>query len=211
MNLFTLIEKEEIHPAPQTKIIPADQFSKLIDASALLNKTYEEEAAYRIQVGKECETLKESSQAAGFEAGLKKWSEQIALLEQEIVKVRKEMESAIVPLALTAVKKIIGKELDAKPEIIVDIVATALKTVSHHRKIVIYATPSDVEHLEAQKPHLKSLFEHLETLSISARGDIHPGSCVIETEAGIIDAQLETQLQALEAAFLNFFESRKKG
>jgi type III secretion protein L len=211
MNLFTLIKKDEIHLAAETKVIPGEDFSQLISAAQIITKTKEEETAYRIHVAKECETLKELAEAAGFDAGLKKWNEQIQLLETEIKKVRKEMENAIVPLALTAVKKIIGKELETKPETIVDVVATSLKTVLHHRKVSIYVNQLDLEQVEAQKTRLKSLFEHLETLSIAARGDVQQGGCVIETEAGIINAQLENQLLALETAFRNFFQNRSRG
>lgn len=211
MNLFTLIEKGEVHPAPQTKVLSAEDFSKLVEAAQIVAQTKQEETAFRISVAKECETLKEQAENAGFEEGLRRWNGQIELLEHEILQVRKEMENSIVPLALTAVKKIIGKELETKAETIVDIVATALKNVSHHRKITIYVNAGDLEQIEAQKPRLKALFEHLETLSISARADIQPGGCVIETESGIINAQLDNQMHALEAAFRNFFENRKKG
>lgn len=209
MNLFTLIEKQEIHPAPRTKVIPAEDFSHLMSAMQLIAKTKEEEITFRQAVAKECEGLKERAEEAGFEEGLKRWNEQIAFLEKEIKKVRQELENAIVPLALTAIKKIIGKELEMKPEAIVDVVATALKTVSQHRRISIYVNQLDLEHIGNQRMYLKSLFEHLETLSISAREDVQPGGCIIETESGIINAQLENQLQALEAAFR--YLSRKEG
>ena len=211
MNLFTLIKKGEVHPAPKTKVISSEDFSQLIEASEIVAKTKQEEIEFRIAVAKECETLKEVSELAGFEEGLKRWNELLALLENEIPKVRKEMENAIVPLALTAVKKIIGRELETKPETVVDVVATALKSVSGHRRVSIYVNGSDLEQVEAQRPRLKALFEHLETLSVSARDDIQPGGCVIESESGIINAQLNNQLSALEAAFRNFFETRKEG
>ena len=211
MTLFTLIEKDEIHLSPETKVIPAQEFSQLVNATQIIAKTKEEETAFRISVAKECETLKELAAAAGFEEGLKRWNEQIELLESEIKKVRQEMENAIVPLALTAVKKIINKELETKPGTIADIVSTALKTVLHHRKISIYVNQNDLEYVEAQRQRLKSLFEHLESLSITARDDVEPGGCIIETEAGIINAKLENQFFALEAAFRNFFQHHKKG
>ena len=65
----------------------------------------------------------------------------------------------------------------------------------------------DLDRVEEQRPKLKALFEHLESLAITARGDVQPGGCIIETELGIINAQLENQLQALEAVFRNFFQS----
>ncbi|NGX61207.1 MAG: Yop proteins translocation protein L [Chlamydiae bacterium] len=210
MNLFTLIEKGEIHPTPDKKVIPKEEFSKLIEAHEIVNRTRKEEEVYRARVTEECEQLKEGAERAGFEAGLQKWNELIEQLDQEIITVRGEMEKSLVPLALTAVKKILGRELKAKPESVVDIVTTALKTVTQHRKISIYVNKSDLDQIEKERNRIKALFEHLESLSIVPRDDVSVGGCIIETEAGIINAQLESQLKALESAFTTFFHNQKK-
>jgi type III secretion protein L len=60
--------------------------------------------------------------------------------------------------------------------------------------------------IENSKSKIKKIFEHLESLSIQERSDIEPGGCMIETEAGIINAQLENQWRALEAAFESFMK-----
>jgi len=210
MKFFSLIEKDEVHIAPEKKTIPAEEFSKLVEADSILKQTREEEAAYRMRVLQECEALKEQAELTGFEEGLKRWNNQIELLDREIKSVRQEMENSIVPLALTAVKKIIGRELETKLETIVDIISTALKAVTQHKKIKIYVNPAEHDTVEADRPRLKDLFEHLDSLTIAPREDIGEGGCVIETEAGIINAQLDSQLKALEAAFRAFFQNQKK-
>ncbi len=210
MNLFTLIDKQEIHLAPETKVIKSEDFSRLLDSQEIVSITKQQENDYRLQVAQECETLKEQAADAGFEEGLKRWSAQLKFLETEIKNVRSEIEKAIVPLALTAVKKIIGKELETKPETIVDVVSTALKTVLHHKRVTVYVNQQDLERVEAQKPALKNLFENLESLSFTARADVGEGGCIIETESGIINATLDSQLLALETAFKSFFQNRKK-
>lgn len=209
MKFFTIIEGGEVHLASDKKVLPAETFTKLVTAEELLDKVQKDAELYRLKIAEECEVLKELAEAAGFDAGLQKFADQIALLEQEIVNIREETENALVPLAITAVKKIIGKELELKGATITDIVATALKNVSHHRKITIYVNQRDLEYVETEKPRLKALFEHLESLSVSTREDIDPGGCIIETELGIINAKLENQLHALEAAFRLFFQHRK--
>lgn len=210
MKFFSLIKGGNISIAPKKKIIPAQEFSQLLSSSEVMEKVQEEALDYRSDVVSECETLKEQAEAAGFDEGLKQWNEQIIFLQNEITHVRKEMENSLVPLAMTAVKRILGKEIETKPETIVDIVATALKAVSQHQRVTIYVRRSDVDILEENRPRIKGIFEHLQTLTISSREDIAPGGCIIETEVGIINAQLETQLTALETAFQTFFQSQKK-
>ncbi len=210
MKFFSLIETEDVHIAPENKVIPSREFSKLVKADAILRQTKKEEIQYRKQVSSECEQLKEAAELAGFNEGLKQLNAQFAHLDREIKAVRKEMENTMVPLALTAVKKIIGKELETHPETIVDIISTALKAVTQHRKVKIYVNPGDHENVENARPRLRELFEHLESLTIQPREDVVEGGCIIETEAGIINAQLESQLKALEAAFQVFVKNHQK-
>lgn len=202
MKYFSLIKEETVHPATDKKIIPAEEFSKLVNAEEILQTVKDQSVAYRAEVTQECEKLKEESIKKGFEEGLKQWNEQISFLENEKNKVRKEMENSIVPLALAAIKKLIGRELETKPETIADIVSTALKGVSHHRKIAIFVNRNDLEYIEKQKQRIKDVFEHLDSLTIAARDDVEDKKAVIETEAGIIKVDLDLQLQALEAAMM---------
>jgi len=52
------------------------------------------------------------------------------------------MQKSLLPLLMIAIKKILGHELEIKPETITDIVANALKTVAQHRKIAIFCKKS---------------------------------------------------------------------
>lgn len=211
MKFFSLIEGDNVHIAPDVKVVPGKEFSKLVNAQELTRQVKKEETAYRKSVSIECETLKEAAELAGFEEGLKQWNQHIAQLEDQIKKVRQEMEKTLVPLALTAVKKLIGRELETEPDTIIDIITTALKTVTQHKKIALYVHKGDLDRVEGERSRIRQLFEHLESLSISARGDIQPGGCIIETESGIINAQLESQLKALETAFRSFFQNHQGG
>ena len=75
---------------------------------------------------------------------------------------------------------------------------------NHEIKIIV--SKQDKEALESGKEKLKSLFDHLRILTIEEREDLTPGSCIIETESGIINASLDNQWRALEAAFEAFFK-----
>lgn len=211
MKCFSLLAREDVHLAPGVKVVPAEEFSLLVSGEELLKKVKEEELAYRNQVAIECETYKESAEAAGFTAGLESWNRQLALLEEERQGIRQEMEQAISSLLLTAVKKVIGHELKSAPETITDIIANVLKAATQHKKIKIFVRPADLKLVENERPRLKALFEHLDTFAILPREDVGEGGCIIETEAGIINAQLENQMSALEAAFHVFFQKHKGG
>ncbi|MGK5594394.1 MAG: HrpE/YscL family type III secretion apparatus protein [Parachlamydiaceae bacterium] len=210
-KFFSLINGQSVHIAPKTKIITKDEVSKIVEGSEVLTAIKEDAEQFRRQVIEEAEKIKEEAQAEGYEEGFKNWAEHVAKLEQEITTVRAEMEKLIIPVALKAAKKIVGREIELSETVIVDIVANSLKAVSTHKKITVNVNKKDLEILEKHKQPLKSLFENLEAFSIKEREDIQPGGCIIETEGGIINAQLDNLWRTLERAFDMLMKSKQKG
>lgn len=200
-KFFTLISGDSLHIAPKTKVVPAESFSRLLDIKETISEVKKDAEKYRTKVASECEKLKEQAQREGFEEGFRQWSEQLAYLKEEIGSTREEITKIVIPLALKAAKKIVGREIEMNKETILDIVKNNLSAVSQHTKVTIFVNKQDLATLEKKREELKNLLESAEVLNLRERGDITPGGCVIETEVGIINAQLENQWLILEQAF----------
>lgn len=203
---FTLISGQEVRSAPDKKVIPSKEFSTMQTAEEVLLTVKKDAFDYKKEVVAEAEKIKEAAFQEGFQEALTSLNKHLLLLDNELKKLREDIQKKLLPLAISAARKIMGEELKLHPERIVDIVINSLKPVTQHRKVIIYANKADIEQLEASKPKIKSIFEHLENLSIQERADIEPGGCIIETEAGIINAQLENQWRSLEIAFESFMK-----
>ncbi|BBI17931.1 putative type III secretion protein SctL [Neochlamydia sp. EPS4] len=209
-KFFSLIHGNGVHVAPETRVIPAEEFSQALEAYQLMEEVKKDALKYKQGVAEEIEKLKEQAQKEGFEEGFKKWVEQIAKVEEEIINVRHETEKVALPIALKAAKKIVGRELELSETAVVDIVSNSLKAVVTHKKITIYVNKKDLEALEKNRQQVKDLFESLETLIIRERADIESGGCIIETEGGIINAQLENQWRIIENAFDRMMKQHEK-
>lgn len=209
-KLFNLINGGALHVAPKNKVLPAKEYSSLLDASEVLVCVQKDAEKYKMDVAEEIEKLKVQAQKDGFEEGFRSWAEAVALLEAEIAQVRADVEKMLSSVALKAAKKIVGREIELTDDTIVDIIATSLKSVAQHKKITIYANKKDLAILEANRGRLKDLFESLESLSLRERADIDVGGCIIETEGGIINARLENQWRVLEKAFENLLKPKTK-
>jgi len=204
VKLFSLISGKEVRIAPGNKRIPAKDFTSLLKASEILEQANEEVKEFHEKTALEAEEEKKRGFEQGFQAGLESFSKHLLALDEELKELRAEIQKKMLPLTLSAARKIIGEELRIHPDRIVDIVLNSLKPVTQHKRITIYVNKIDLDHLEQEKPKIKKIFEHLQSLSIQERDDIEPGGCIIETEAGIINAQLENQWRALESAFESF-------
>lgn len=209
-KLFSLIHADKEIVSLDKHIIPSESITELLDIIQLMSKVKEDAEKYKTSVATECEKLKSAAQQQGFNEGYQQWADHVARLEEEIIKVRQEMEKIVVSVALKAARKIVGREIDLSDDIIVDIVSTILKSVSQHKKIAIYVNKKDLDPLEKGRTRLKEIFESLEALSIRERADVARGGCIIETEGGIINAQLENQWNALEKAFSNLMKQKPK-
>ena len=206
MRLFSLIYQGDVHPTTEEKVIPAEEFSTLMEASALLDKAKEDAKNYLEETQQKAIEIKETAKEEGFQKGLEQFNEHLLTFERTLRTLRHELQNQIIPIALKAAKKIVNAQLELNPETIVDIVEQALAPVMQNQRFVIYVNKVDKEILETQKSHLKSLLEHVQALSIQERPDISAGGCIIETEAGIINATIENQWRALESAFEKYMK-----
>ncbi len=208
-KFFSLIKEGSIHLAPGTKVVDADSIATLVTAQEVLEKAQAEAAEFRKQVIEECEKEREQAQREGFAEGMKKWAAHLVQLQKKIDNVRDDMTRVLVPVAIKAAQKIVGREIEQSKDAIVDIVRNNLKAVSQHQNIKVYVSPDELDVIRDQKPKLLTVFDRLESLSIQAREDIGRGSCVIETEVGIINAEIENQWRQLEAAIENMMGASK--
>lgn len=204
MKLFSLISEEKVVLKAGIKKIPESELTTVLEAKELLEKVKKEVISFKKEMAIDAEKEREIASQEGFCQGLEDWTLQIVALQKEMETLRKEVADKILPIALTAAKKIVGEELKLHPERIFSIVMQAIKPVLQHKKIRIYVNKQDLLSLEEKKEKIKEAFEHLEALQLLERADVQPGGCMIETEAGIINAQLENQWQALEKAFLSY-------
>lgn len=206
MKLFTLIYQGEVHTGSDEKVIPLEDYATLMEASEILEKAREDVESFKKDAEEEAKRLKEQAEKDGFDAGLSKLNDKIMSLDQEIKRLRHEMNKLVLPLALKAAKKIVARELETNPETIVDIVMQALAPATENHRVTIWVNKADKDILESQKPKLKQILEHVEVLFIKERDDISPGGCIIETEGGIINAAIENQWRALESAFERYIK-----
>jgi len=209
MKFFSLISEEEVHIAPGEKIVSANDFSKLKKANDILKQVKIQAYEYKQACAKEAELYKEQSSKEGFEEGLNKFNKILMQLDNELKSLRDEFNKKILPIALQSAKKILGDELKLHPDRIVDIVIQALKPIIQHHKIKIYANKADIDILEKNKSKIKDILQEVESFMIEERDDVETGGCIIETETGIINAQLENQWRSLESAFKDYMKKKK--
>ncbi len=110
-----------------------------------------------------------------------------------------EAEREVVAVALAVARKVLGRELRAGGEAVVDLAATALAEARTRREVVLRVSPADATSIRASEGRLAALLAQA-PLQVREDASLAPGDAVVDTEAGRIDARVETQLAALARA-----------
>lgn len=92
-------------------------------------------------------------------------------------------------------EKIIRTEVRLDPEVTERAVEAGLRLVAERSQVLVRVHPDDLERARAGIPGFLRYFTPSTVLEVCGDPRVAPGGCLIETNAGNIDAQLETQLE----------------
>ncbi|MDR2812375.1 MAG: HrpE/YscL family type III secretion apparatus protein [Puniceicoccales bacterium] len=134
----------------------------------------------------------------GYATGKAEMAKQLAELVAKSADNVKYLESSIAGLVVKALQRIVGG-VDRR-ELIVDIVRQALKAVKNQQEAILKVSPQDSQ---AVRDHLKEILSDgiVDYLEVVADSRLTPGTCILETDLGVIDASLDVQLEAIVGAF----------
>lgn len=136
-------------------------------------------------------------------------SADIARAKMQAGQVLAAAQNDILELACQVAERIIGKDLEREPDVIVNIVGTAIESLRRTKSMVIKVNPRDGAVLREKVPKLMELVGKNMDLTIKDDRDVEPGGCVLKTEFGTVDAQLRTQFEMLKLVLLPDSGARK--
>ena len=156
----------------------------------------------------EAQSIKEAAVKEGYQAGLDQAKADIEDVKNAItsfLNAKQEVFDYIAPdileLSVDIAQKIIKKELQQDPTIILDNISEILKGLSKEEsKITLRVNPAQVSLLKSEIPNV------LNNIGLDAKVMIVPdetvmeGGCMVTTTNGVIDATIETQLAVISEA-----------
>lgn len=155
------------------------------------------------QAGEQAEVIKKTAHDEGFAAGQ---TEGLAALNEAVLRsslrlqqIERELAPQLTSLAVGIARRVLGKELEFHPEAVVEIVKQALGDKARQRReITLRIHPDDAHVIRENKPALLEMLSRCKEIAIREDAEVQPHGVIIETEAGTIDAQLDTQLAAFD-------------
>ncbi len=144
------------------------------------------------------EALEEAGNALETAAqALANAAEEISQLREALAK---NSSRDMLRLVMTVAEQIIRREVSADPQVILNIIETALQSSVRSDQYRIRVNPADLEQVTKQKPLFLASISGLKNLSIEADAGISRGGCRVDSDLGEVDATLETQLASIQQA-----------
>ena len=157
----------------------------------------------------ESENIKKSAFEEGYRLGLEKAQVDLEHFRNELsnfMNAKKEVFEYIAPdileISVDIAKTIIKKELETDPQVLVNTIIDVLRTVSKNEpKIVIKVKPQAVQFIKDTIPNITYQYGIDSKINIISDPSIEEGGCILQTNNGIVDASIDTQLEIIKKAF----------
>ena len=187
---------------PAGRIIKQDVMAAREEGKQLVDAAREEAARILEEARVTAEQMRETAREEGYTDGITRLNELALQFQATHDRLLEESRGELIRLGVRVAEKILGRELEVNPEALTDLVIRAIRGIRHERRIQIRVSPEDME--RARAGHARLLEEVGAGREIEFREDtsIKAGGCIVETDLGIIDARLDTQLRVLERALL---------
>lgn len=156
----------------------------------------------------ESENIKKSAFEEGYRLGLEKATADMEKFRAELSKfmnARKDVFEYIAPdlleISVDIAKIIIKKELESDPQVLINTIVDVLRTVSKNEpKINIRVRPQAVQFIKDTIPNITYQYGIDSKINIISDPSIEDGGCVLQTNNGIVDASIDTQLEIIKKA-----------
>ncbi|HZX45994.1 MAG TPA: FliH/SctL family protein [Clostridia bacterium] len=113
----------------------------------------------------------------------------------------REAEAEVVRIVIEIAKKVLGEQVKTDREAVLGLVRKALEKCTYTNSVTLKVSPDDYDVVVSYKKKLLAEAEGITQLDIEAEETMSRGSCLIETNAGVIDAGIEAQMTRIEHIF----------
>lgn len=157
----------------------------------------------------EAGTIRDAAAKEGYSVGLEQAKDDISQVKtalQDFLKAKQEVFEYIAPdileISINIAKKIVKHEIEQDPQILLATILDVLKTISRDEaRINIKVNPAEIATVKGHVPEISSALGLDAKITVIADETIDIGNCIVQTNNGIVDATLDTQLEIIKEAF----------
>ena len=133
----------------------------------------------------------------------------ISSLAQAREKLLDDAEEAVLDMALAIARRFVEQSALLGDELIRQTIKDAVKMVTEKDRVVIRVNPDDLDEVRGHQDDIIFIGDGIGRLEVRGDKQVDRGGCVVETEAGNIDARIASRFGEIDKALRQAFNSRK--
>ncbi|MCP3877882.1 MAG: HrpE/YscL family type III secretion apparatus protein [Sulfitobacter sp.] len=196
MASFVRLSTKSSTLLPEARLLKEEEYLGFQEGQRLLVEARQK--AERI-IGQSEQALEEQKQR-GYQEGMDQAKQEMATHVAETVARAADyfasVEGEVVEVVMTSVRKILGEFSDE--DLTLRLVKTALHVVRSQKQVTVRVPPDRETEVRSRLHQLTSSYPGISLVEVVADSKLGAGNCVLETEIGIVDGGIDSQLQVLE-------------
>lgn len=163
------------------------------------------------RIREEAKVAFEAERKRGYDKGIAEGKMEIAMLKldqiDKSVEFMENVEAKMADVVMKALRSCVVEIGDR--EMVLNIVRKTMKAVIRtQRKAVLKVAPEMVETVKGRMAELRMDYPTLESFDVVEDARLKGAACILETEAGVADASVDTQLAAIERSLSRHLSSK---
>jgi type III secretion protein L len=215
MGMAFLIRHEDLEVASDCKVFTRHEFASVLDAQTLIERAEHQAKRIRERARSEAQAIVAQARVGGEEERERAYREGLAQAQEELAielvaiganaaKTLKSLEGTLVATVMKALRSILKK---VDEEVFLKQAMRHVANAIRNEPFVTLRVSSAQEETARQAVDAMTAEVAAPNLvNVVADPQLESGACVIESESGVVDASLETQLAAIHKSLVRSFQ-----
>jgi type III secretion protein L len=208
MSLAFLINTDNIKLATDRKVFKAEEYALLLDAVNLLQVAEEEANRIKSQAFEAYELERQRGYEDGFTAGKEEGSKALVKIaanaQQTYINLEQKIADTIINIVAELLRKVETQTFFKQT------LKRVSKAVRHEPFLTMKVNPKELASAQAAiEDYLGEAEAPGHTIEVLADTSLELGSCLLESDSGVIDTGLDVQLRAIRSALIESFKQQK--
>ncbi len=192
-----LVKKSDFELVSDRRLVKATDVATVRSADEIIAAAEAEAARIR----EEAKVAFEEEKKRGYDKGIAEGKMEIAMMKldqvDQSVAFMEGVEQKMADVVMKALKSFVVEIGDK--EMVVQIVRKTMNAVIRtQRNVVVKVAPEMADAVKARINEFRTAYTTVETFDVVEDPRLKGAACILETEAGVADASVETQLAAIE-------------
>ncbi|MCP2223729.1 FliH/SctL family protein [Bradyrhizobium elkanii] len=187
------------------RVLPAASAQTIVDAGQLLTQARRDAEALVDAARETVGMIETAAKEAALKAAQATIEQRLTAIAVASLRIMDENQERIVDMGLQIARRVI--DTIAPDDAAVQIALQSLRFTGHSSLVRLRVAPAHVEAVRGRLNELLSTATSRAVVELVSDPRIKDAGCILETDAGLIDATIESQLAAIEAGLRNSLEA----